>query len=119
MPRDWCAARVLLDLDIDIEGVGVDAESGGDAVARHRRDLAWLACLRRDIELRDSDEENVAARFDLRTVHRPIAAGDRPQARLTGSLAALGQSLPALDLAPLGVHGHGVTPPLRPGRSVA
>lgn len=62
MPRDGCAARVQLDLDLDIEGVRVDAEPGGDAVARHRRDLVWLACLRRDVELRDSDEENFAVR---------------------------------------------------------
>jgi hypothetical protein len=94
MPRAWCAAHVLLDLDLDIEGVRVDAEPGGDAVARHRRDLAWLACLRRDVELRNSDEENFAVRFDLRTVHRPIATGDRPQARLTG-LARGSRSVPS------------------------
>lgn len=57
MRRDRRAERDPLILDQDVEGVGVDAEPGRDVVARHRRDFAWLAWLRGDVELRDADEE--------------------------------------------------------------
>ncbi len=119
MPFARGARRDQLVRDLDIKRVGIDTEPPRDAVAGHRRGLALLACLRADLELRNADEEPVPIGFDLRAVHGSLPADDRLPPLSTRSIAALGQSLTALDLAPLGVPGHGVTPPLTPGQPVA
>lgn len=62
-------------VDLDVERAVFRAQPGGDAVARHQRDLASMPCLRRDVELRDPDEEQIAVRLHPRTEPRALAPG--------------------------------------------